>query len=57
MHQTGSLWQCVRASMTIVGMVPPVVKDGDMLVDGGYLNNLPVDAMRALGVETVIVAR
>jgi len=43
--------------MTIVGMVPPVVKDGDMLVDGGYLNNLPVDAMRALGVETVIVAR
>lgn len=24
--------------------------EGDLLVDGGYLNNIPVDAMRALGV-------
>lgn len=42
-HQLGKLWQLVRASMTIVGMVPPVItSDGDMHVDGGYLNNIPV---------------
>ena len=54
-HQIGPLWQLVRASMTIVGMVPPVIRGGDMLVDGGYLNNLPVDVMHSLGVHTVLV--
>lgn len=28
---------------------------GDLLVDGGYLNNLPVDVMRRAGVDTVLV--
>jgi predicted acylesterase/phospholipase RssA len=56
-HQVGPLWQLVRASMTIVGMVPPVIRGGDMLVDGGYLNNLPVDVMHSLGVHTVLVVR
>jgi predicted acylesterase/phospholipase RssA len=56
-HQLGPLWQLVRASMTIVGMVPPVIREGEMLVDGGYLNNMPVDVMHSLGVHTVIVVR
>lgn len=56
-HQLGPLWQLVRASMTIVGLVPPVLRDGEMLVDGGYLNNLPVDVMHSLGVHTVLVVR
>ena len=34
-HTTGLLWRLIRASMTIVGMVPPVYEDGDLLVDGG----------------------
>eukprot|EP00798_Chlamydomonas_sp_ICE-L_P019927 gene19927-26631_t len=51
----GLLWRMVRASMTIVGLLPPVFDDGDLLVDGGYMNNIPVDVMRSLGVETVIV--
>ena len=54
-HQLGRLWQFVRASMTIVGMIPPVFSNGDMLVDGGYLNNQPVDVMHSLGVRTVLV--
>lgn len=54
-HQVGRLWQFVRASMTIVGMIPPVFSNGDMLVDGGYLNNQPVDVMHGLGVQTVVV--
>jgi len=124
-HQTGVLWRLVRASMTIVGLIPPLVEDGELLVrpaprllwlggvvswgylrrprcrrpsssaeaagarpacrracgsvgparmgcrtaalfpnsslmpsaraqiDGGYLNNMPVDVMRELGVDTV----
>ena len=49
-HTSGVLWRMVRASMTIVGLVPPVIDpaDGHLHVDGGYLNNLPVDVMRAM---------
>ncbi|DBB17173.1 TPA: hypothetical protein ACH3X3_014241 [Trebouxia sp. C0006] len=54
-HDQGPLWRLVRASMTIVGMVPPVYYKGDLLVDGGYMNNIPVDVMRSMGVDTVIV--
>ena len=52
-HQQGLLWKLVRASMTIVGLIPPVYENGDLLIDGGYLNNMPVDVMRGLGVDTV----
>ncbi|KAK9808186.1 hypothetical protein WJX73_006212 [Symbiochloris irregularis] len=54
-HSTGLLWRMVRASMTIVGLVPPVYENGELLVDGGYLNNIPVDVMRSMGVDTVVV--
>ena len=54
-HERGTLWRLVRASMTIVGLVPPVYHEGELLVDGGYLNNIPVDVMRGLGVDSVIV--
>ena len=50
------LWRLVRASMTIVGLLPPVYEEGEgLLVDGGYMNNIPVDVMRSMGVDTVIV--
>ena len=38
--------------MIHAGLVPPVYEEGDLLVDGGYLNNIPVDVMRSLGVGT-----
>ena len=42
--------------MTIVGLLPPVYEEGEgLLVDGGYMNNIPVDVMRSMGVDTVIV--
>lgn len=52
---SGLIWQVVRASMTIVGLLPPMNIDGDLHVDGGYVNNIPVDVMRRRGVKTVIV--
>ena len=57
-HTSGTVWRYVRASMTILGMLPPVRDDqtGDLLVDGGYLNAIPVDVLRErMGVETVVV--
>jgi NTE family protein len=53
-HRTGALWRAIRASLSIPGMLPPVVEKGDVLVDGGVLNNLPVDIMRAIGRGSVV---
>ncbi len=47
-HRTGLLRRGVRASASIPGIVPPVCDDGDLLVDGGILNNLPIDIMHKL---------
>ena len=44
-HRRGSLLEAVGASMSIPGLVPPLPRGGRLLVDGGVLNNLPVDAM------------
>ena len=55
-HTSGTVWRYVRASMTVLGLLPPVYDRGELLVDGGYLNSIPVDVMRErMGVETVIV--
>ncbi|XP_026177627.1 patatin-like phospholipase domain-containing protein 7 isoform X2 [Mastacembelus armatus] len=42
-HTDGSLWRYVRASMCLSGYLPPLCdpKDGHLLMDGGYINNLP----------------
>uniref|UniRef100_A0A8C7SGY2 lysophospholipase n=1 Tax=Oncorhynchus mykiss TaxID=8022 RepID=A0A8C7SGY2_ONCMY len=55
-HQDGSLWRYVRASMTLSGYLPPLCdpKDGNLLMDGGYINNLPADIARNMGAKTVI---
>jgi predicted acylesterase/phospholipase RssA len=45
-HERGPAWLALRASIALPGILPPVHHDGDLLVDGGVLNNLPVDAMR-----------
>jgi predicted acylesterase/phospholipase RssA len=46
-HRNGPLADAVRASVAIPGVIPPVPKGGDLLVDGGVLDNLPVAPMRA----------
>jgi predicted acylesterase/phospholipase RssA/CRP-like cAMP-binding protein len=48
LHNEGLLWTSVRTSSSIPGVWPPMVRDdGNILVDGGLMNNLPVDLMRA----------
>lgn len=40
---SGSCWRYVRSSMSLSGYLPPLCdpSDGHMLMDGGYVNNLP----------------
>lgn len=45
-HDRGPLWLATRVSCAIPGFAPPVTIGGDLLVDGGLLNNLPADVMR-----------
>lgn len=44
-HTTGSLSEGVIASTRAPGIFPPVVIAGDLHVDGGLINNVPVDVM------------
>jgi NTE family protein len=53
-HRRGTLWRWLRASVAIPGVLPPVMNNGEVLVDGGTMNNLPVDAMRELGRGPII---
>jgi predicted acylesterase/phospholipase RssA/CRP-like cAMP-binding protein len=45
-HDRGPLSPAVRASLSLPGIFPPVYADGDLLVDGATLNNVPADVMR-----------
>ena len=53
-HQQGTLWRWLRASVAIPGVLPPVFRGGEVFVDGGAMNNLPVDVMRSRGRGPVI---
>jgi NTE family protein len=53
-HRRGPLWQAIGASMSIPGFAPPVELEGRLLVDGGVLDNLPVEVMAATGEGPVV---
>lgn len=50
----GNLAQAIRASMSIPGAFATVERDNHMLIDGGIINNYPVDVIREMGAEIVI---
>lgn len=41
----GPLWRAVRKSMSIPGVFPPVIENGDVVVDGGVVDNFPAERM------------
>ena len=45
-HDRGLIWRAVGASMCIPGIGPPVCDQGDLLIDGSVLTNMPVEVMR-----------
>lgn len=56
-HTTGILWEKIRASTAIPGIIPPMLINNELHVDGGLINNLPVDIMRQfVGHEGRIIA-
>ncbi|KAK9470104.1 uncharacterized protein V1510DRAFT_432365 [Dipodascopsis tothii] len=52
-HEAGYAWRFIRASMSLAGLLPPLTDAGSMLLDGGYMDNLTVDHMKALGAKSI----
>lgn len=50
----GNVLDAVRASCAMPGLFTPVVRDNQVVVDGGLVNPVPVSMCRALGAEVVI---
>jgi NTE family protein len=48
-HTTGRLWRWLRASVSLPGVLPPFNDAGQVHVDGGVIDNLPVRVMRRQG--------
>lgn len=52
-HKAGYAWRYIRASMSLAGLLPPITDKGSMLLDGGYVDNLPVAEMRSQGAKYI----
>jgi NTE family protein len=50
----GPLAQAVRASMAVPGVFTPVEINGRILADGGMVQNIPVETVRAMDSDVVI---
>lgn len=55
-HRRGNSWRAIRSSVSIPGVLPPMPHNGELLVDGGVLNNLPVDVMREMNPFGIVIA-
>jgi NTE family protein len=47
-HRDGKLVDALRASVSIPGLLPPVMIDGEAHIDGGVINYLPIDLMSSM---------
>lgn len=52
--ESGSLGFAMRASMSIPGVFEPIPYNNTLLVDGGVLNNFPVDVAKEMGYDIII---
>ncbi len=55
-HTAGSVTKATRAGLAIPGVIPPVPNEGELLVDGGVLDNLPIGPLHATGLVDTIIA-
>ena len=51
---SGNLIEAVRASISIPGIFTPVEMNGKTLVDGGIVNNTPIDTVKKMGADVII---
>jgi NTE family protein len=54
---SGPLNIALRASIAVPGLLPPVRRGKQVLMDGGMVDNVPVGAARHLGASKIIVVR
>ncbi|UKI39381.1 MAG: patatin-like phospholipase family protein [Alistipes putredinis] len=52
--RSGELQTAMRSSMSIPGAFTPILLDSMVLIDGGVVNNYPVDVARSMGADIVI---
>ena len=50
----GLVLDAVRATIAVPGLFAPLEREGQLLVDGGLMDNLPVDVVRQMGADVVI---
>jgi NTE family protein len=50
----GNLTQSIMASGALPSLFQPVTINGDILIDGGVVNNYPIDELRAKGMDVII---
>jgi NTE family protein len=50
----GSLMRAVRASMSIPSILQPFEVDGQIFIDGGIAQNMPITAVKAMGATSVV---
>ncbi len=55
-HRSGLLAGAIRASISLPGVLPPAPLEGDLLIDGGLINNVPVDVMHELSGGGPVIA-
>ncbi|HYN10572.1 MAG TPA: cyclic nucleotide-binding and patatin-like phospholipase domain-containing protein [Vicinamibacterales bacterium] len=54
-HTTGPLASALLATTRAPGIYPPVVIDGELHVDGGLINNVPVDVMKTFSNQGIVI--
>lgn len=55
-HTRGKVWKALRASASLPGIWPPMMIGKDYLVDGGLINNAPVDIMRKFRTGQIVLS-
>lgn len=50
----GPLWEAIRASSSLPVLAPPMMIQGRAYVDGGVVNNLPLDVLQQMGADILI---
>jgi predicted acylesterase/phospholipase RssA len=55
-HRKGNLSTAMRATMSVPSIFVPVKMGDSLLIDGGLLNNVPVDVVREMGADVIIAS-
>jgi NTE family protein len=50
----GSLADAMRSTMSLPLIFPPMELEGHVLIDGGTMNNVPADVVKAMGADRVV---